>query len=73
MGSQIEQLPDLAGYLKLASNPAWLRVSLPLPTAARTRPERARAHGARVLRFPGGREAAAPPERQAGPEGIERE
>src|SRR6202140_3571703 len=25
MGSEIEQLPDLAGYLKLASNPAWVR------------------------------------------------
>ena len=29
MGSEIEQLPDLAGYLKLASSPAWLRVRLP--------------------------------------------
>ena len=29
--SQIEQLPDLAGYLKLASRPEWLRVSLPRP------------------------------------------
>lgn len=26
--SQIEQLPDLAGYFKRASNPAWLRVTL---------------------------------------------
>src|SRR5438874_6085641 len=34
MGSEIEQLPDLAGYLKLASSPAWLRVGLQ-PAAAR--------------------------------------
>jgi len=26
--SEIEQLPDLTGFLKRASNPAWLRVSL---------------------------------------------
>jgi type IV secretory pathway TraG/TraD family ATPase VirD4 len=26
--SQVEQLPDLAGYLKLASDPAWARVRL---------------------------------------------
>jgi len=26
MPSQIEQLPDLCGYLKLASSPAWRRV-----------------------------------------------
>src|SRR5215471_19660144 len=25
MGSEIEQLPDLSGYLKLASSPAWQR------------------------------------------------
>lgn len=36
MGSEIEQLPDLAGYLKLASSPAWLRVRLP-PAAQRRR------------------------------------
>jgi hypothetical protein len=28
MPSQIEQLPDLAGYFKRASNPAWLEVTL---------------------------------------------
>jgi len=28
MPSQIEQLPDLSGYLKLASSPAWLTVAL---------------------------------------------
>jgi hypothetical protein len=26
MASELEQLPDLAGYLKLASSPAWLKV-----------------------------------------------
>jgi type IV secretory pathway TraG/TraD family ATPase VirD4 len=29
MPSEIEQLPDLAGYLKTASCPLWLRVALP--------------------------------------------
>lgn len=29
--AEIEQLPDLAGYLKFASYPAWLRVHLPRP------------------------------------------
>jgi hypothetical protein len=28
MASEIERLPDLAGFLKLASNPDWLRVDL---------------------------------------------
>ena len=28
MGAQIEQLPDLAGYLKIASRPEWRRVRL---------------------------------------------
>ena len=31
MDSQIEQLPDLAGYLKFASEPHWQRVTLPVP------------------------------------------
>jgi hypothetical protein len=35
MASQIEQLPDLHGYLKLASSPEWRRVALPLPDRAR--------------------------------------
>ena len=30
--SEIEQLPDLVGYLKLASRPEWLYLQLPLPT-----------------------------------------
>jgi hypothetical protein len=35
MGSEIEQLPDLAGYLKLASSPAWWRVGLQPAAAVR--------------------------------------
>src|SRR5438132_995803 len=35
MGAEIQQLPDLAGYLKLASSPAWLRVGLQPAAAAR--------------------------------------
>jgi type IV secretory pathway TraG/TraD family ATPase VirD4 len=31
MASEIERLPDLAGFLKLASNPDWMRVDL-VPT-----------------------------------------
>ncbi|HEY1889142.1 MAG TPA: type IV secretion system DNA-binding domain-containing protein [Steroidobacteraceae bacterium] len=31
MDSEIERLPDLAGFLKLASSPDWLRVNLRLP------------------------------------------
>jgi hypothetical protein len=31
MDSEIERLPDLAGFLKLASSPDWLRVSLRVP------------------------------------------
>jgi hypothetical protein len=31
LAAEIEQLPDLAGYLKLVSHPAWLRVALPVP------------------------------------------
>ncbi len=29
LSSEIEQLPDLTGYLKLVSAPAWMKVSLP--------------------------------------------
>ncbi len=35
MGAQIEQLPDLSGYLKLASAPEWRRVRLQPPVARR--------------------------------------
>jgi type IV secretory pathway TraG/TraD family ATPase VirD4 len=31
MASEIEQLPDLVGYLKLASRPEWLYLRLPVP------------------------------------------
>ena len=37
MDSEIERLPDLAGFLKLASSPDWLRVTLHLPERAQTR------------------------------------
>jgi len=54
MGSEIEQLPDLAGYLKLASNPAWVRVGLRPLAAARGTAGPATARGAgRILTFPG--------------------
>jgi type IV secretory pathway TraG/TraD family ATPase VirD4 len=32
MASEIEQLPDLTGFLKIASQPQWRRVRLNLPT-----------------------------------------
>jgi hypothetical protein len=35
MDSEIERLPDLAGFLKLASSPDWVRVNLRLPERAR--------------------------------------
>lgn len=35
MDSEIERLPDLAGFLKLASSPDWLRVSLRPPERMR--------------------------------------
>lgn len=35
MASEIEQLPDLGGYLKVASRPHWMRVALRLRTAER--------------------------------------
>jgi hypothetical protein len=43
MASEIEQLPDLAGYLKLASRPQWLQVSLAHPAPA---PQPQSAHAA---------------------------
>jgi hypothetical protein len=30
--SEIEQLPDLQGFLKFASQPQWMRVKLSIPT-----------------------------------------
>ena len=38
MDSEIERLPDLAGFLKLASRPDWLRVTLRLPERTREAP-----------------------------------
>jgi type IV secretion system coupling TraD/TrwB family protein len=35
MDSEIERLPDLAGFLKLASSPDWVRVTLRLPERTR--------------------------------------
>ena len=52
MGSEIEQLPDLSGYLKLASSPGWQRVYLRAPSP-QLRGE-AELHTARTLRFPAG-------------------
>ncbi len=43
MDSQIEQLPDLSGYLKLASVPSWQRVTLPAPDDSRISNARAEA------------------------------
>lgn len=43
MDSQIEQLPDLSGYLKFASMPHWRRVTLPTPNEGHDSPERAQA------------------------------
>ena len=63
MGSEIEQLPDLSGYLKLASRPQWLRVrartrraprALRPPHSARGRigRQRARQRAVRPRRHP---------------------
>lgn len=38
MASEIEQLPDLAGFLKVASPPEWRRVSLRLPVVCDNSP-----------------------------------
>jgi hypothetical protein len=35
MPSEIEQLPDLTGFLKIASQPQWRRVQLILPAEPR--------------------------------------
>jgi hypothetical protein len=49
MASQIEQLPDLSGYLKFASSPAWRQVRLQ-PSVQRA-PESA-GPAANVVQFP---------------------
>jgi len=53
MGSQIEQLADLSGYLKLASSPEWRRVRLRPP------PQLGAALHDNVVHFPG-RQRASP-------------
>jgi hypothetical protein len=87
MGAEIEQLPDLAGYLKLASSPAWLRVRLnPTPEKCDSFGLGALPTGARVLPFPsrmrartsaaatpGSTAAAAELEKGRGSEGLEPE
>jgi hypothetical protein len=50
MDSEIERLPDLAGFLKLASSPDWLRVTLRLPQRTREPP---RARGEQTRAAPG--------------------
>jgi hypothetical protein len=30
MAAEIEQLPDRAGFLKITSQPAWMRVTFPV-------------------------------------------
>jgi hypothetical protein len=59
MSSEIEQLPDLAGYLKLASRREWLRASLQ-PQLVDSRPGAAAAgaQSARILPFARGFHAA---------------
>jgi len=73
MGSEIEQLADLTGYLKLASCPEWRRVRLRAP--ARREHEIASRPAAKILSFPHRRAESAPaaapaaaPERGGQPE-----
>ncbi len=61
MGSQIEQLPDLEGYLKLASSAAWVRVGL---RRAAARGRNAPGPSAAIVPFPLARAA----QRQAAPQ-----
>jgi Type IV secretion-system coupling protein DNA-binding domain len=49
MGSEIEQLPDLSGYLKFASSPGWRRVSLRTASPQLSDPT---LPTATILRFP---------------------
>jgi hypothetical protein len=37
MPSELEQLPDLCGYLKCASSPGWLKVAFDNRPGARSR------------------------------------
>jgi type IV secretory pathway TraG/TraD family ATPase VirD4 len=69
MASEIEQLPDLAGYLKLASRPQWMQVTLPRPAPVRTI-EPARGHPAQETRIPRGELAATAQAAERAPEGL---
>jgi hypothetical protein len=74
MGAQIEQLPDLAGYLKLASRPEWLSVRLS-PQAATALPQRTvRATLSPLARAPTPAPRTLPPHATHGvPEGLDHE
>jgi hypothetical protein len=74
MGAQIEQLPDLAGYLKLASRPEWLSVRLS-PQAAAALPQRgARTTVSPLARAPMPAPRTLTPHAPPGvPEGLEHE
>ena len=67
MSSEIEQLPDLAGYLKLASRKEWLRASLqPQLLDHPVRSASSRSGSARILSFlPGSHAQRAAPVHQA--------
>jgi hypothetical protein len=51
MSSQIEQLPDLTGYLKLASQPAWQRVWLRPPAQLEASPTRVSSADGKIVSF----------------------
>ena len=65
MGSQIEQLPDLTGYLKLASSPEWRRVQLHPPALRERADPPSGVHIGKVLSFRRGPALAAAPVRAA--------
>jgi hypothetical protein len=81
LDSEIEQLPDLKGYLKLASSPHWRRVSLSLtaglvPSGEMMAGVRAYAKNAWETlrsRYRGNDSGARPaPDQSRGPDGLER-
>ncbi len=49
LDSEIEQLPDLAGYLKVASSPEWWKVRLPVERAVSTSASATSAAGTSVV------------------------
>ncbi|MBS0366295.1 MAG: type IV secretion system DNA-binding domain-containing protein [Proteobacteria bacterium] len=69
LGAQIEQLPDLQGYLKLASDPVWRRVQLAAPRAQEVQPANARWRP----RWRRGADRSLPPTPSAGLDGYGRE